>query len=70
MPRYVARFFKKTLSDNGHEYRSLQRSFDVNARTRAEAEELAKRRLCELEHIKSWADHSDECVVEEADFPS
>jgi hypothetical protein len=70
MSVYLAKFFKRVLSDDGHEYRSLQSSFEVNARDRAEAERISIRRLCEVEHISRWSQHADELVIEEADFPS
>jgi hypothetical protein len=70
MPRYVAEFRKRVLSDTGHEVMIVERNFDLDARDRTEATELAKKRFCELQNIPHWTSHADEFSIEEADFPS
>jgi hypothetical protein len=61
---------KNVLSDTGHQATVTQRSFDVDARNREEATQLAKKRFCDLERIKDWSSHADNLVIEEADFLS
>jgi hypothetical protein len=70
VPRYLAKFTKNVLSDTGHQATITQRSFDVDARNREEATQLAKKRFCDLERIKDWSSHADNLVIEEADFLS
>ena len=70
MPRYVAKFTKKVLTDSGHQSSIIQRAFDLDARDRDEASQLAKARFCDLEGIQNWSSHADDMVLEEADFPS
>ena len=70
MPRYVAKFTKKVLTDSGHQSSIIQRAFDLDARDRDEAGRLAKARFCDLEGIQNWSSHADDMVLEEADFPS
>jgi hypothetical protein len=70
MPRYIAKFTKKVLSDTGHQATIIQRAFDLQARNKTEAKQLAQRRFCDLEGIDDWSSHADNLVIEEADFPS
>jgi hypothetical protein len=70
MPRYVAKFTKKVLSDSGHQSTITQRTFDLEAANREEAKRLAERRFCQLEGVQGWSSHADSLVIEEADFPS
>ena len=70
MPRYLAKFTKNVLSDTGHQATITQRTFEVQARNKEEATQLAKRRFCDLEGIEDWSSHADNLVIEEADFPS
>ena len=42
MPRYVAKFTKKVLTDSGHQSSITQRAFDLDAPDRDEASRLAK----------------------------
>jgi hypothetical protein len=49
VPRYVAKFTKKVLTDSGHQSSIIQRAFDLDARDRDEASRLAKARFCDLE---------------------
>jgi hypothetical protein len=70
VPRYVAKFTKTVLFDTGHQATITQRSFDLHARNRNEATQLATTRFCDLEGIKDWSSHADDLVIEEADFPS
>jgi hypothetical protein len=70
MARYVARFLKNVLGDNGYEAEICQRSLEVEAANQAHAAELAKLRFCETENVKNWLLHADRVQVTETDFPS
>jgi hypothetical protein len=61
---------KRVLSDTGHQTSIMQRTFDLEARGKDEASQLAKTRFCNLEGIQDWSSHADDLVIEEADFPS
>jgi hypothetical protein len=70
MARYVARFMKNVLGENGHEAEICQRSIEIEAASRGHAVELAKREFCEAENLKDWALHADCIRVADAEFPS
>jgi hypothetical protein len=70
MTRYVARFMKNVLGENGHEAEICQRSMEIEALSQEAAAELAKIRFCEGERLKDWSLHADRLQVSEATFPS
>ena len=70
MARYVARFMKNVLGENGHEVEICQRSMEVDAADKLRASDLAKVRFCEGECVKEWSLHADRIHVTEAEFPS
>lgn len=70
MARYVVRFLKNVLGDNGCEAEICQRSLEVEAANRAHAAEVAKLRFSEAENVKDWLLHADRVQITEAEFPS
>ena len=70
MARYVARFMKDVLGENGHEAEICQRSIEVEASCKASAAELAKREFCEVEGVKDWFLHADRVRIADTEFPS
>lgn len=70
MARYVARFMKNVLGENGHEAEICQSSIEIEALSRADAVELAKIRFCECERLKDWSLHADRVQIIDAEFPS
>jgi hypothetical protein len=70
MARYVARFMKNVLGENGHEAEICQSSIEIEALSQAAAAELAKLRFCECERLKDWSLHADRVQVTDAEFPS
>jgi hypothetical protein len=70
MSRFVVRFMKDVLGENGRETEICQRSLEVDASSENHAEELAKRRFCETEQLRDWSLHADRIQVRAADFPS
>jgi len=70
MARYVARFMKNVLGDNGHEAEICQRAIEIEAPCVTDAAELAKLRFCEREHVGDWLLRADRVHVTDAEFPS
>jgi hypothetical protein len=70
MARYIARFMKNVLGENGHEAEICQSSIEIEAPSQAEAAELAKIRFCEREKLKDWSLHADRVQVTDAEFAS
>lgn len=70
MARYVVRFMKDVLGDNGREAEICQRSMEIDAPDELHASDLAKIRFCENECVKEWSLHADRFHVTEAGFPS
>jgi hypothetical protein len=70
MARYVARFMKNVLGENGHEAEICQRSIEIEAPSVIDATELAKMRFCETERVGNWLLHADRVHLTDAEFPS
>lgn len=70
MSRYVARFMKNVLGENGHETEICQCSIEVDAANLTDAAELAKTKFCESERVGHWLLHADRVQVIDAEFPS
>ena len=54
MARYIARFMKDVLGENGHGAEICQRSIEIEASSPRHAAELAKIQFCESENVKDW----------------
>ena len=70
MSRFVVRFMKDVLGDNGREIEICQSSLEVDASTEGHATELAKKKFCETEALCDWSLHADRIQVRETNFPS
>ena len=70
MSRFVVRFMKDVLGDNGREIEICQRSLEVDASTEGQATELAKKKFCETEALCDWSLHADRIQIVDAEFPS
>ena len=70
MARYIARFMKDVLGENGREMEICQRSIEVEASSSGRAAELAKVKFCEAENVKDWVLHADRYRIADAEFPS
>ncbi|SIO30426.1 hypothetical protein SAMN05443247_03720 [Bradyrhizobium erythrophlei] len=70
MSRYVARFMKNVLGENGHEAEICQRSIEIEAPSVIDATELAKMKFCETERVGDWLLHADRVHLTDAEFPS
>lgn len=70
MSRFVVRFMKDVLGENGRETEICQSLLEIDAASEGDAEELAKRKFCETEALCDWSLHADRIQVKAADFPS
>lgn len=70
MTRYIARFMKNVLGENGHEAEICQRAIEIDAPCVTDAAELAKMKFCECENLGDWRLHADRVHVTDAEFPS
>lgn len=70
MARYVVRFMKNVLGENGHEAEICQRMIEIEAPCVTDAAELAKCQFCESEQVTDWLLHADRVQVADAEFPS
>jgi hypothetical protein len=59
MARYIVRFMKHVLGENGNEAEICQRSMEIDATDKLNAADLAKVRFCESECVKEWSLHAD-----------
>ncbi len=70
MSRFVVRFMKDVLGENGREIEICQSCLEVDASSEGQAMELAKRKFCETEALCDWSLHADSIQAKQADFPS
>lgn len=70
MSRFVVRFMKDVLGENGRATEVCQSSLEVDAANEGDAEELAKQKFCETQSLCDWSLHADRIQVKAADFPS
>jgi hypothetical protein len=70
MARFVVRFMKDVLGENGRQSEVCQSTVEIDALDEGEARELAKKRFCESQALHHWSLHADRIHVREADFPS
>jgi hypothetical protein len=70
MSRFVVRFMKDVLGENGREAEVCQGSLEIDASDKVDATERAKRKFCETQALRHWSLHADRIQVTEADFPS
>jgi hypothetical protein len=68
--RYLVKFFKKVVGENGHESEACQGTFEVSACNADGAAEHGKRAFCEREQLAHWSFHADRVTVAETEFPS
>jgi hypothetical protein len=70
MARYIARFMKNVLGENGHEAEICQRSIEIDATSPKDAAEQAKIKFCETENVRDWLLHADRVHIADTEFPS
>jgi hypothetical protein len=70
MARYIARFMKDVLGENGNEAEICQRLVEIDAPDSNRAAELAKIKFCEAECVNDWALRADRYRIADTEFPS
>jgi len=70
MSRFVVRFMKDVLGENGRQSEICQCTVEVDASNEGQATELAKKKFCETESLRDWSLHADRIQVRQADFPT
>jgi hypothetical protein len=70
MPRFIIRFAKDILGENGQMSEVCQTTVELDARDEREAERKAKARFCDIHGTHDWSLHADRLKVDPADFPS
>jgi hypothetical protein len=70
MPRYVVRFLKDVLGENGRQAEICQRSIEIDAGNAVDARELAKKNFCGAAGLADWSLHADRIQILDADCPS
>jgi hypothetical protein len=70
MSRFVVKFMKDVLGENGREAEICQGTLEVDASSEGQATELANRKFCENEALCDWSLHADRIHIKAADFPS
>ena len=70
MSRFIVRFMKDVLGENGRQAEICQSTVEVDASSEGHATELAKRKFCETESLCDWSLHADRIQIRPADFPT
>ena len=70
MPRFIVRFVKDVLGDNGLVRAVGQATVEIDARNEPEAEQQAKQRFCDMHATHDWSLHADRLKVDSIDLPS
>ena len=70
MSRFVVRFMKDVLGENGREAEICQDSLEIDASNEGQATELAKKKFCQTQALRHWSLRADRIQVRQADFPS
>jgi hypothetical protein len=70
MTRYVVKFFKEVLGDNGLVAETCQGEWEVDAPNPHEAVECGKRAFCDHGQLAHWSLHADRVSVAETEYPS
>jgi hypothetical protein len=70
MSRFVVKFMKDVLGENGREAEICQSTLEVDTSSEGQATEPAKRKFCEAQALRDWSLHADRIHVKAADYPS
>ena len=70
MSRFVVRFMKDVLGENGRQCEICQSTVEIEAASESHATELAKQKFCEAQSLCDWSLHADRIQVKQTDFPS
>jgi hypothetical protein len=64
MPRFVVRFVKNVLGENGQMREVTQATVELDARNEREAEQKAKQKFCDMHATHEWSLHADRVEVD------
>ncbi len=67
MPRYIVRFVKDVLGENGRQREICQSRLEIDAKSKIDATELAKKNFCGTQELSDWSLHADRIQVLDAD---
>jgi hypothetical protein len=70
MSRFIARFYKRVLGENGQVGDICQCTVELDVADDAQAVDAAKQKFCEMHGVRDWTLHADRLEVKPADFPS
>ncbi|WP_315701824.1 MULTISPECIES: hypothetical protein [unclassified Bradyrhizobium] len=70
MPRFIVRFMKDILGENGQVCEICENAVELDAGSEREAEQKAKERFCRIHGTHDWSLHADRVKVAPGDFPS
>ena len=70
MARYLVKFFKQVMGENGNEVETCQEGFEIDAANPLDAAERGKLKFCDLRRLARWSLHADRVSVSETEFPS
>ena len=70
MLRYVVRFMKVVLGENGHEAENTSVRWKSVSCRQPHASDLAKVSFYESERVKDWSLHADRVHITAAEWPS
>ena len=70
MARFIVRFLKDLIGDQGKSCEICQHTVDVDARDATEALSLAQQQFCDFREIADWSLHAERVDVQPADFPT
>lgn len=70
MPRFIVRFMKQVLGENGRVSDVCQATIELEARDERDAERKAKDGFCSIHGTHDWSLHADRLTVAPTEFPS
>jgi hypothetical protein len=70
MSRYVVKFFKGIVGNNGYEADVCQGALEVDALSAHVAAEQGKRDFCDHQRLRDWSLRADRFSVEQTEHPS
>ena len=70
MTRYVVKFFKEVLGDNGHQAEICQGALEVDAANSARCCRTRQARILRSKQLAHWSLHADRVSVAETEYPS
>lgn len=70
MSRYVVRFMKDVLGENGRQCEICQGTLEIDALDESDARERAKQKFCKDQALHDWSLHADRIHVTAVDFSS